>query len=97
MTKKQSKAKTSRAASVVMRNAVTGRFLQQKAAASRPQTGVKGNYVIGVATRVTGDAQAAERWYSRPNDLLGGRTPKQAVKEGDQDKVVGLLLNAAGQ
>lgn len=87
----------SKKGSVVVRNAVSGRYLSKAAAAHHSRTTVKESGVIDMAARVTGDPRAAERWYGRPNDLLGGRTPQQAVKDGDKEKVVGLLLNVAGQ
>jgi hypothetical protein len=34
-------------------------------------------------------------WATMPNDALGGRTPRQAVSEGDI-RLVGQLLGAVG-
>jgi len=88
--------------SIAVRNATTGRFvgdayaLRHEAAPAVTAT-AKDTMVKGIAARMTGSKAAAERWYDKPNGLLGGRTPKRAVKDGDSDRVVGLLLNVAGQ
>ena len=91
--------------SIAVRNATTGRYVSKHSAAKRSgvteKTTLKspntGDAVKSVAARVAGSKAVAERWYAKPNDLLGGRTPKKAVKDGDSERVVGLLLNVAGQ
>lgn len=96
------KSRTSTSGSVVVRNAQTGRFVPTerkaaKATTAEPSRRTTSVNVRGVAARVTESKTAAERWFNKPNDLLGGRTPEQAVKDGDDDRVVGLLLSVAGQ
>jgi hypothetical protein len=97
----KSEAKNS---SIAVRNATTGRYVAKKTAKQSVSTvrgaatvSGGGDRVKSVAARVAGSKAAAETWYAKSNDLLGGRTPKQAVQDGDTDRVVGLLLNVAGQ
>jgi len=48
------------------------------------------------AEEVGGSADAADYFLHHPNRLLRGRTPQEAVEQGDGQAVIGLLLNVAG-
>ena len=53
--------------------------------------------LLAIAARVIGSPEGAQTWYEQPNELLGGRSPKQAVSEGEERLVLGLLMSVAGQ
>jgi hypothetical protein len=48
------------------------------------------------AEEVGGSVDAAQYFLHHPNRLLRGRTPQEAVEQGDGQAVIGLLLNVAG-
>ena len=53
--------------------------------------------LLAIAARVMGSPEGAQAWYEQPNEMLGGRAPKQAVAEGEEKLVFGLLMSVAGQ
>lgn len=49
-------------------------------------------FVVGLATRVFGDAAQAGEWLHRPSVQLGGRTPMQVLATVDGARRVEELL-----
>ena len=49
-----------------------------------------------MAAAVAGDIHAAQAWMDRPNLELPHRTPRQAYRDGDVGRVIGILANVAG-
>lgn len=42
------------------------------------------------------DAHGIDLWFSRPRVALGGRTPLEAIEDGDIDQVKQLALSLGG-
>ena len=49
-----------------------------------------------MAAAVAGDVHVAQAWMDRPNLELPHRTPRQAYRDGDVGRVIGILANVAG-
>ncbi|WP_027460737.1 antitoxin Xre/MbcA/ParS toxin-binding domain-containing protein [Deinococcus murrayi] len=48
------------------------------------------------ACAVAGNADAAREFMRRPNWELGGKTPEEAVQQGEGQHVIGILAQVAG-
>jgi len=49
-----------------------------------------------MAAVVAGNVRVAQEWMDRPNGGLQLRTPRQAYRDGDGERVIGILANIAG-
>lgn len=52
--------------------------------------------VFQMAAAVTGSEVSATIFMDRPLYLLHDRTPREAVRDGEGRRLMGMLLNAAG-
>lgn len=48
------------------------------------------------ARSVAGDPAVARDFMTRPNPDLQGKTPEEAVREGEGQRVIGILAHVAG-
>jgi len=49
-----------------------------------------------LAIDVSGNEASGKRWFVTPNQMLGWKTPKQAVADGQGKLASGILYNIAG-